>query len=214
MSNLQKAGGLVALFEAAIYISAFVFFGAFWHLPTDADSVEKFAFLAENHLVLYVVNFIMYVLFGVLLAVLVLAKHEVVKKHSPTLSQLASIFGMVWVGLMIASGMISNIGLSAAIELSNHDPEQAMTVWRTIYAVVEGIGGGNEIVGGLWVLTLSIAALKAKELHNTLNYLGIFVGVIGIFTVYPAELFTEIFGISQILWFSWLGISMLSKQQH
>jgi hypothetical protein len=117
------------------------------------------------------------------------------------------------VGLVIASGMIANIGLAAAIELAAKDPEQAMTVWRTIYAVVEGIGGGNEIVGGLWVLLLSIAALKGKELHKTLNYLGLFVGMVGILTIYPADVFTEIFGISQIVWFAWLGITMLNTKK-
>ncbi len=211
MNNLQKVGGVTALLEAAIYISAFVFFGAFWNFPADADSVQKFAFLAVNQSLLSIVNFSMYVLFGIFLAVLVLALHERLKMNTPILSQIASIFGVVWVGLVIASGMISNIGLAAALELSVKEPEQAMTLWRAISAVVEGLGGGNEIVGGLWVLLLSIAALKGNELQKTLSYLGLFVGIVGILTIYPAEVFTEIFGISQIVWFSWLGVSMLSN---
>ena len=213
MNNLQKFGGAASLLEAAIYISAFVFFGAFWHFPAGADSVQIFAFLAENQVVLSIVNFIMYVLFGIVLAVLVLALHERLKVSTPILSQLASIFGVIWVGLVIASGMISNIGLAAAIELSTKEPEQAMTVWRVINSVVEGIGGGNEVVGGLWVLLLSIAALKGKALNSALNYLGLLVGIVGILTIYPAEVFTEIFGISQIVWFSWLGISMLASNK-
>jgi len=107
--------------------------------------------------------------------------------------------------------MIANIGLSAVLKLSENDPEQALIIWRTISYVVEGIGGGNEIVGGLWVLILSIAALKGKVFHKTLNILGVFVGVVGILTVYPAEIFTELFGIGQILWFVWLGVTMLLK---
>jgi len=209
MSNLQKAGGVTALLEATIYISAFIFFGAFWDFPTDAGSVQKFSFLAENQGLLSTVNFIMYVLFGILLAVLVVALYERLKINAPTLSQIASVFGVVWVGLVIASGMIANIGLAAALELSTTDPEQAMTAWRAIYAVVEGLGGGNEVVGGLWVLLLSFAALKGHELPKTLNYLGLFVGTVGIFTIYPADVLTEIFGISQIVWFSWLGVVML-----
>ena len=58
-----------------------------------------------------------------------------------------------------------------------------MTLLRAINTVVEGIGGGNEIVGGLWILLLSIAALKGNELHKTLNYLGVFVGIVGILTI-------------------------------
>ncbi|WNC68790.1 DUF4386 family protein [Thalassotalea nanhaiensis] len=213
MNKLQKIGGVSAIFEAIIYVSAFVFFGAFWSFPTDADSVQKFAFLAENQIILSIVNFIMYVLFGIILAVLVLAIHERLKSNSPTLSQIASIFGVVWVGLVIASGMIANIGLSAALELSTKDPEQAMTVWRAIYSVVEGLGGGNEVVGGLWVLLLSFAALKGGEFSKRLNYFGLFVGTVGILTVYPADVLTEIFGVSQIVWFSWLGFTMLRSNQ-
>ncbi|GAA5194715.1 hypothetical protein [Ferrimonas gelatinilytica] len=213
MNKLQKIGGVSAIFEAIIYVSAFVFFGAFWNFPTDADSVQKFAFLAENQVILSIVNLIMYVLFGIVLAVLVLAINERLKSNAPTLSQIASIFGVVWVGLVIASGMIANIGLSAVLELSTKDPEQAMTVWRAIYSVVEGLGGGNEVVGGLWVLLLSFAALKGDEFSQRLNYFGIFVGIVGILTVYPAEVLTEIFGVSQIVWFSWLGAAMVASSK-
>jgi hypothetical protein len=213
LNKLQKIGGVFAIFEAIIYVSAFVFFGAFWNFPTDADSVQTFAFLAENQVTLSIVNLIMYVLFGIFLAVLVLAINERLKSNTPTLSQIASIFGVVWVGLVIASGMIANIGLSAVLELSTKDPEQAMIVWRAIYSVVEGLGGGNEVVGGLWVLLLSFAALKGDELSKRLNYLGLFVGIVGILTIYPAEVFTEIFGISQIVWFSWLGAVMLASSK-
>lgn len=214
MNKLQKIGGISAIFEAIIYISAFVFFGAFWSAPVDADAVQMFAFLAENQVILSIVNFIMYVLFGILLAVLVLAINERLKSNTPVLSQIASIFGVIWVGLVIASGMIANIGLSAVLDLSNKDPEQAMTVWRAIYAVVEGLGGGNEVVGGLWVLLLSVAALKGDELSKRLNYFGLFVGIVGILTVYPAEVLTEIFGVSQIVWFSWLGATMLASNKN
>ena len=213
MNHLQKSGGVAALLEAIIYVSAFVFFGAFWNFPADADAVQKFTFLAENQVILSIVNLIMYVLFGILLAVLVLALHERLKGNSPILSQIASMFGVVWVGLVIASGMIANIGLAAVLELSAKDPEQAMTVWRAIYFVVEGLGGGNEIVGGLWVLLLSFGALKGGELPKMLNYFGLFVGIVGILTIYPAEALTEIFGISQIIWFSWLGVVMLARNK-
>ncbi|MDB1125112.1 hypothetical protein [Vibrio algarum] len=151
----------------------------------------------------------MYVVFGIILAVLVLALHERLKGNAAALSQTASIFGLIWVGLVIACGMISNIGLRSVIELSGKEPEQARSVWLAIDSVTEGIGGGNEIVGGLWVLLLSIAALKSNAFCKKLNYLGLFVGVAGIFTVYPADILTEIFGLSQIIWFSWLGYIML-----
>jgi len=203
-------GGVAALLEALIYVSAFVFWGAVWESPPpEADVVQKLAFLKENQAILTIMNLIMYVVFGVFLAVLVIALHERLKYNAKTLSQTASVFGLLWVGLVIASGMIANVGLGNVIELSVKEPEQARSVWLAVNAIVEGMGGGNEIVGGIWVLLLSIAALKGNALSTKLNYLGVFVGLAGIFTVYPAEILTEVFGLSQILWFTWLGIVML-----
>lgn len=209
MINLQKLGGIAALLEAILYMSAFIFFGFFWDFPSDAGVGIKLVFLKENQLALAIVNLLMYVVFGIILAVLVLALHERLKGNAAALSQTASIFGLIWVGLVIACGMISNIGLRSVIELSGKEPEQARSVWLAIDSVTEGIGGGNEIVGGLWVLLLSIAALKSNAFCKKLNYLGLFVGAAGIFTVYPADILTEIFGLSQIIWFSWLGYIML-----
>jgi hypothetical protein len=209
MNNLQKWGGLAALSEAVIYMSAFIFFGAIWDFPTDVSSEQKFAFLADNHVILSIVNLFMYVIFGALLAVLVLALHERLKGSGHALSHIAAVFGLVWVGLVIASGMIANIGLGTVIEISAKDPEQAMTVWLTINSITEGLGGGNEIVGGLWVFLISITALKSNEFPKYLNYVGLLIGLAGIFTVYPADILTEIFGLGQIVWFIWLGSFML-----
>jgi hypothetical protein len=135
------------------------------------------------------------------------------KSKAPVLSQMASVFGIIWVALIIASGMIANVGLSAVIDLSVNNSEQAMTLWVVINTIVEGLGGGNEVVGGLWVLLLSVAGLKINELPKLLNCLGLFIGSIGIFTIYPAEILTEIFGLGQILWFSWLGIALLMNSK-
>ncbi len=213
MNNLQKIGGIAALFEAAIYISAFVFFGVFWDYPLSADDAQKFIFLSNNQVALSIVNLTMYVVFGLFLAVLVLALHQRMKNKALALSQLASVFGIIWVGLVIASGMIANVGLGAVIDLSAKNAEQAMALWMVINTIVESLGGGNEVVGGLWVLLLSVAGLKVNELPKLLNCLGLFIGSVGILTIYPAEILTEIFGLGQIVWFSWLGMAMLINSQ-
>lgn len=212
MNNLQKLGGIAALFEAAIYIGAFIFFGAFWDFPVSAEDAQKLSFLTNNQVILSIVNLAMYVVFGLFLAVLVLALHQRMKNQAPVLSQLASIFGIIWVGLVIASGMIANIGMVAVIDLYAKNSDQAMTLWVVINTIVEGIGGGNEVVGGLWVLLLSVAGLKIIELPKLLNCLGVCIGFVGVLTIYPAEIPTEIFGLGQIIWFSWLGVAMLNSR--
>jgi hypothetical protein len=53
---------------------------------------------------------------------------------------------------------------------------------------------------------VSLLALRGRLLSRALNYLGCLVGAAGISTIYPADSLTELFGLSQILWFLWLGL--------
>jgi len=211
MNNLQKIAGVSAILEALIYLVAFVYFGAFWAYPAEGTSLEKMTYLTENQLVFSMIYFLMYAVFGVFLAVLVVGLYEKLKQTNDPFVKVGSVFGVVWVVLVIASGMLANIGLSHAINLMDSSADKAFDMWRMISVLIESLGGGNELVGGLWVLLISIAALKAKELPRALNYLGVIVGVAGIATTYPEEIFTEIFGITQIVWFIWLGISFLRE---
>ena len=86
-----------------------------------------------------------------------------------------------------------------------------MLIWSSVSIISEGLGGGNEIVGGIWVLLLSFIALKGGLFSKPLIFLGILVGLSGILTIYPLEISTEIFGISQIIWFLWIGVFMFRK---
>lgn len=212
MRNLQRIGGAAALCEALIYITVFIFYGAMWDFPATGSNAEKLAFLSQHHTALNFINLLGYVVFGILLAVLVVAVHERLKEKAAILSQIAALFGVVWVGLVIASGMVATIGLNAVVKFASTEPDQARSLWLTVNTIVEGLGGGNEIVGGMWVLLLSCAALKANALPRSLNYLGLLVGTAGVLTVYPAEVLTEIFGVSQIVWFLCLGWVMLRAQ--
>lgn len=209
MGKLQRLGGMAAIAEALIYVGVFIFYGTATAFPKDGAPAHILAYLGQQYVGLALVNLIGYVLFGVLLAVLVSALHERLKNAAPALMQLASTFGLVWVGLVIASGMLANIGLGAVLKAAASQPEQALQLWRTINTIVEGLGGGNEVVGGLWVLLLSCAALKGDALPRAPSYLGVLVGIAGIATIYPSNTLTEIFGVSQIVWFFWIGICMV-----
>ena len=210
--ELQKIGGISAILEGLIYIIAFIIYGAVIVYPDPgASATERLSFLTDNQLLFSIASFIGYILFGILLVPLVLSIYHRLKSYSPYLAQITSAFGFVWVVLVIASGMIEMIGLASVIKLGAKDVDNAMLVFSSISIITEGIGGGNEIVGGLWVLLLSVAALKAGVFSKALNFFGIFIGLVGILTTYPLDLFTEIFGLSQIVWFICLGISMIRR---
>ena len=212
VSHLQKLGGIAALIEAVLYITGFALFLTVLDPSGYEGHARKIAFLADTQAVLYIANLLIYVVFGVVLVVLVLALHARLKNSSPAIMQTATAFGLIWAGLVIASGMIANIGNSTVVALFSENQDQAVALWLAIITVQEALGGGNEIVGGLWVLLLSWAALRAGNLPKMLNYIGVLIGLAGILTVVPAfAVLMDVFGLSQIVWFAWLGVVMLRE---
>ena len=215
MDHLRRAGGIAALIAAATFI-----FG-FWLYVTLLDSAKygaadvdpelHAAFLADHQTIMYLWYLIIYVVFGVVLVVLALALHERLKAGSPAMVQTATAFALIWAGLVIASGMVANIGTGVVVDLAGDDPAQAAAVWLALDVVVNGLGGGNEIVGGLWVLLISWAAVRSGGLPRTLNSVGMVSGAAGLLTVIPAfEVLGAVFGLGLIGWFVWLGIVLLN----
>jgi hypothetical protein len=208
MKNLQKMGGIAALYAGAAYIVGMIGFLLVVGWPDDP--VQQVAVLVNKQVSQHILYLIVYQVWAVFLVVLTLALYERLKADSPARMQTATAIGIIWATLVIASGMIFNIGMENVVNLYGKDPAQATTAWVVIESVCNGIGGGNEILGGLWMLLVSWAALKARGLPKVLNYLGIVIGAAGILSALPglgdAGL---IFGLAQIVWFIWLGIVML-----
>jgi hypothetical protein len=214
-NNLQKIGGIASLIQALAYIIGFTAL-VFLLTPENAASLnnsEKLRFILDNKVLFQTWILIIYVVFGVALIALTLALHERLVKYSIPTLKIATVLGYIWSGMVIASGMITNIGLDSVAKVYLNNIEQATTIWLTIEAVQNGIGGGVEIVGGLWVLLISWFALKSKEFPKMLNYIGLIVGITGVLTVIPglSEL-GAVFGLLQIVWFVWIGIFLLRNQ--
>lgn len=209
--KLQKIGGIAALYEAAAYIVGMIGFLAVVDVSSVADPVQQVALMTENLTFLYVLHLIVYVVWGIFMIVLALALYEKLKAKSQAMAQTATVFGIFWGCVIILSGMIHNVGMQTVVDLYGKDPVQAGTVWLTIDSVLGGLAGSNEVIGGIWILLLSWAALRVKIFSKIQNYLGIVVGMAGIISIVPvlAEIFIYIFALGQIVWFIWLGILML-----
>lgn len=209
MKDLQKLGGMAALFEAAAYIVGMVGFLLVVDVSSVTDPVEQVALMADNQVFLSILHLIVYVVWAVFLVVLALALYDRIKAGAPAMAQVATAFALIWSGLVIASGTLFNVGMDTVVELFSKDPAQAATVWMAIDSVFIGLSG-LEIVGGTWVLLISWAALRAGELPRVLNYLGLVIGAAGILSIVPGlgEI-VMVFGLGQIVWFVWLGIALL-----
>ena len=211
MKTLQKFGGFAALYMAAAHLIGIVIFLVVLDYPSITDPGQKVALNVDKQTIIFSTNLLMYVFFGVFLIVLSLALYDRLKSGAPAIMQVATVIGVIWAGSLIASGMVANAGLTMIIPLYAKDPAQAALTWQGIEAVANGLGNGNgEILGGLWTLLVSLAALRASGLPKGLNILGLLVGTVGIISILPRLTdLTGVFGLSQIVWFIWLGIVLL-----
>ena len=211
MNNLQKSGGIAALLHAAAYVVGLVLGLTLIFPLLDAAPDQYLKFLSENQTLVYLWNLIAYWGSAITLVIMALALYERLKNGSPALAQIATALGLIWAGLIIASGnlMLHNLGVVAG--LYGTDPAQAVTAWTVLQSVEVGITSGNELVGSLWVLLLSVAALRTGQLSRALNILGVVLGVAGMLTIVPAlyNSLVMVFGLGMVVWSIWLGIVLL-----
>lgn len=213
MKNMQKIGAVAAFYLAIAYLIGIALFLVVLDYPSMVEPAQRAALLVSQPLVIYATNLIMYVVFGVVLAVLALALHERLQAAPPAIIQTATALGLIWAGALIVSGMVANAGIAPVAALYAKDPTQAALTWLSIETVANGLSGANgEFLGGLFTLLISWAALRAGGLPRWLNYLGMLVGAFGIMTTAPGlSDLTGLFGMGQIIWFVWLGIALLRE---
>ena len=164
------------------------YFLVFVKYPSVVDPAEKVALLVSNHDSMRAMYLVTYIVFGLVLAVLALALYTRLKDGAPVLAQAATAVGLIWAFVLVASGLVFNAGIAAVVDLHATDPAQAVSVWQAIEPVAQGLGGsGGELLGGLWVLLVSVAALRTGGLPKTLNWLGVAIGAAGVLSVVPAS---------------------------
>lgn len=207
----QKAGGVAALYLALAYVMAMLYFLVFVKYPSVVDPAEKVALLVGNQGSMTAMYLVSYVIFGIALGILALALYARLNDGAPALAQAATAAGLLWAFVLVASGMVFNAGMAAVVGLHGTSPAQAASTWQAIEPVAQGLGGsGGELLGGLWVLLVSVAALRTGRLPAVLNWLGMVVGAVGVLSVVPALRDLGYgFGLLQIVWFVGLGFVLL-----
>ena len=208
---MVKAGGCAAIGMALCYISMAIIFFGLLAVPAGLDSLGRLQFYLQQEYLLVAIGWgIGYLLFAVLLAILLQALRQAMPHHPSGIAALAERFGNVWLALMLASGMLALISMDMTLRLLDTSTEQALALYNTGNLLTNALGGGIELVGGLWVLLLSIAGLQQQHFTKALHLLGLIVGSLGILTVlHTVPYLKDAFGISQLIWFIWLGITLL-----
>lgn len=196
-------------------------------VDAESTSLEKLEFIQEHETLYYFSNVVLYIIFGLAQLALTYAMTRRLRGTFPETSVLSQGLGIVWVTLVLAAGMIGNVGTKIALRfLTDHsdEPDRATALWDSIHTIhtTRSIGGGNEIVGGCWVMLVSLCELLSSHYQNKstptiktcgLLYsqvtavIGVAAGLAGIVHTVPAlENAGAVFGLLMILWYIMIGI--------
>ena len=207
----QKAGGVAALYIALALLAAMPYFLLVVDYGSAATIAEKVALIVANYASTYAVYFVTYVFYGFALGVLAFALYDRLQAHAPATMRAATAMGLLWSVALVTSGMVWNYGMTTVVGLAKTNPTQAEVVWQSVEPVAEALGGaGGEILGGLWILLLSVVALRSGALPKFLGWFGIIIGVAGLTSVVPQLHDAAIvFGLALIVWFAWVGVILM-----
>jgi hypothetical protein len=208
----ERAGGAAAVYLAVALLAAIPYFLLVVDYPSATTAADKVALIADHYPSMYVVYLATYVLFGIAVGVLALTLYERLRGEGPVTARIATFVGLLWSFALVASGLVFTYGMTAVQALAAS--ERAAT-WQAIEPVALALGGaGGELLGGLWVLSVSLLVLRGAALPRALGWLGVAVGVVGLISVVPPLLDAAVgFGLLQIVWFSWLGVTLLTARR-
>lgn len=221
MIHKQRYLSVQAFALALIYIVGFSVLLVYMQPLSDQalSHHERLLFILSNQSLYQYWMLVIYVVFGCVLVPFASGiKHYMASNGRRTTWLNAScVFAYIWSGLVIASGMIAVVGIEAistmySIESTPEHSHQINTIWIVLSLLQDSLGGGVEVVGGLWVITLAIYSIKERLFYSVFNVLGVLVGACGVLTVIP-ELsdLGGIFGLAQIIWFLLLSVFFIKN---
>ena len=213
-SDIGRIGGLAALVCGATYIIGFAFLvtvlAPLGYGSREVDACAVVTFIHDSPGILITWNTTIYVVNALALVVLVVALGQRLDKDTPGWAAVTRGFGLIWATLVLGAGMIANVAAERAAHVYTTDPRAAADLWSVLHSIELGLGGGNEIAGGVWIGSVGLAGLAGCSLPRPIAGLGLLTGLGGIATVVPplGETAGALFGMGAIAWFVAVGLSL------
>jgi len=185
----------------------------FFFLAANASSFSLFFLI--NNMALFNFTYILgYVIFACLLCFCVYVIGSLFQEASKTTMAMASAFGYFWVVVLLCTGMIGITSNGLLVSYSVTNPAAAEVIYFASILITESLGGGIEFIGGVWLILLGVVSWRHNLLSKSLTIFTLVKGAIGVATLFCADsLLRELFGVTGILWFIWMGIALIKKSK-
>jgi hypothetical protein len=209
----SAAAAASALYLAVAYVAGVAYFVIGIDLPSVTQPLDKIALFSRHLVTMHLAHLAIYVVFGFVLMVLAWALHRRLAPAAPIAMRVATTVALVWAGLLVATGMVTNAGMATAVDRAATDPAGAAQLWLAVETVTTGLGGGNgEVLGGLWTLLVSVAMWRTRALPTLLAAVGILAGVAGVASALPGlAILVAPFALFQLIWFVGLAVVLLRR---
>ena len=214
----QRAGGIAAIVCALTYLFGFVFFFGLIKPPVDTSDINQLQFLVSQRDTFFMGYIIIGIVFSFSLLLLSHSLQAVFKNHSPIIARYTSAIGNIWATFVLASTFIFLVSLPILANYADTSGDNAVVVLKSVYIVVDALGGGIELLGAIWVLLISYMGIKHGVYARATHVLAAAVGIAGILTLFSGlsvfsgnvlfEASTAVFGLGQIVWFILIGLHM------
>ncbi|WP_305966185.1 hypothetical protein [Marinobacter salsuginis] len=210
-ASRERTGGLAGILAGLTFLFGMVFYLAFLTQiqfgNLSADITSQLIYLQEHSSFLYTWYFVIYLVFGFALLTMQFGLSALLP--GTALSRAAALVAFLWVGLVIAAGLVATVGHDMVITLADVHPELAPQAFVSLHLVINGLGGGNELVGGVWLILVFCAARQRQSLPEAIQWSALVVGMAGTATALPQlSGFDAAFGLGGILWFVATGMHL------
>ncbi len=199
MKTLPTIGGIAALGHTAVLMVGMVLSFTVMLPLLEATPDQALTFLVTHPIL---ANLWMWGVDGgtaITLMILVWVLYERMKTGEPMLALMATAFGWLWAGLIVANSDLTLHNFGVVPNLIRSGPAQ-VAAWTAL-------------ARSQWVLLLSLAAVRTGGLTRASSTLGMCLGLVGILTTVPAitEIMFMIFGPGMMVWSAWVGITLLRR---
>ncbi len=211
--SLSRTAGVAAQVVAGTYVVGFLAMGAYLaprgFTGAVTDPAGSLSFLLDHAAVMSAWYALLYLVGGAAMVLVALGVRDRLAA-APGLARVSAALGVVWSGLLVASGSVAVVGQQAVIALHADDPDLALSAWTSVSIVQDALGGGIEVAGALWAAVVGLAVLRTRALPAALGGLSLGLAAVGLVTVVPAaaDVATSVFGLGFIVWFTWLGLAL------